>query len=276
MAKSLFKITGILTFIFVSAYCTSLPEQGTLDVFQREKEISRYPNLESVIIFPVTGDIDKDGEISKVFQKEAINQLGSSSITASNLLEIFRDWKIPEIFPIALQPQLTFFDKVLEIEDLEIVKNENIIRYPGIEYQFNKDFDLRLVIRDLTLKAKNITPLVASTEDLDFETTSGLLKTFPDISSNLTKISYASQRLINPRYLMFAKIKGTEKDYKNQIPISISVIIINFETGAIRSIGRTQSKAENYKVPFSVQVRNLTAILLHNMENSKLNLPELY
>jgi hypothetical protein len=256
--------------------CTTLPEQGTSEVFQREKEFSRHPNLDSVLVFPATGDIDKEGEVSKVIQKEIIRQLGSPAKTLRTVELIYKDWGISEIFPLSIQPQLLFFYDVLNSKDIEKISNRNIIRFPGLEYQFNKNFDLKLLVRELTLESKNLHPMVASVNELDFETSSELIKAIPNIESNLTRLTFEAQRLIEPKYLVFTRVDGSIDSYEDGKPVSVTSIIVNFETGSIRSVGRTTSLSENFKVPYTDQIRNLTATLLNKMEKSGLNIPDLY
>ena len=106
--KNFSNLCMTLWFVFSTLACTTLPEQGSVDIYQREKEISRYPNLNSLIIFPSTGDVNKSGEISHLIQKEIIRQLGSAAGTLGTAELIFSDWNAREIFFLAIQPQLLF------------------------------------------------------------------------------------------------------------------------------------------------------------------------
>ena len=131
-----------------------------------------------------------------------------------------------------------------------MISKQNIIRYPGIEYLHNDKLDTRLTIRQLSFETKNMESLVASINDLDYQTSKELLSSIPRINSSLIRLSQEALKLIDPTYLIFTRIEGDEKSYKKEVPLSITAIIVNFQTGAIRSAGRIKSLPENFKVPY--------------------------
>ena len=262
---------GVLT----QLACISIPSESTEKVIQRQKEFDRHPNINSILIFPSTGDIDTEGNVTNTIQREIKKQLGEPSIGISIVEQIFSDWSISQLFPISLQPQLTFFDALLET-NIESLEKKGVLRYPGSEYQYKKSADLGLIIRDLLRESKTMEPIAEATAKLDFITTKELLSNLPRVASKLTQLSHSAQALVNPRYMIFTKIKGTEQEYKNQTPTTLTAVIINFETGAIRSIGRVSSLTDYHYIPYLTQLRNLTAILISSMEKKGINLPDLY
>jgi hypothetical protein len=236
-----------------------------VDIEYREKEVSRNPRLGSVLVFPASGKVDSEGKINQAIQKEIFVQLGKTAYSVDYLEQIFISLNIPQLFPISLHSQMSYFDQILKQPDLPNITGLGKIRYPGLEFQFSKKIDIHLAVKKLALQERNLEAFTDAISALDFPTTYELFKSYPGIWSDINMLIYSAERKAGPRYLMFSRFEGDEVSYKNGAPLSLTSLIVNFETGAVRVVGRIKSEtySEN-KMSFLSQVRNMTALLIRH------------
>lgn len=259
--------TRICIFAFVAG-CQTTYIFSELEGDRRQKELDKHENIESLVLFPVTGDVDPEGEINSVVYSEVDEQLEGAIITTEIIEQILSDWGISQIFPHTLQPKLTFFHKLLSVEKpVELLKSDKV-RYPGFEFSYGQKMDLRLLVRELSLSLKNLGPLKTPIASLDFDQTFRLLNTYSKEKALLSRLSQKTLNEIEPTYMMFVRIDGNKQKYEeSKTQVSVSAVIVNFETGGFRSIGRIRSNTkmeENY--PYELLVEELTKILITKME----------
>ena len=258
----------IAVFAYFTAGCVSTDQLPyTVQIEHRQKEMDRHPRLGSVLVFPTSGNIDPKGEVNQAIQREVFVQLGKIAYSADHLEKIFRDMTIPELFPLSIHSQISYFNQILKTSDIQKVVAQGKIRYPGIEFQYSKNIDLHLAVKKLALVERDLEPFTDAIRALDFETTHQLFQSFPAIRSDVNMIIYSAELSASPRYLMFSRIAGTEQSYMKGAPLVLSAILVNFETGGIRLAGRITS--ENYQenqLPYLSQVRNMTALLIRHAD----------
>lgn len=258
----------IAAFACIFSGCASTDQLPyTVQVEHRQKEMNRNPRLGSVLVFPTSGNIDTKGEVNRAIQREVFLQLGKIAYSVDHLEKIFRDMTIPELFPLSIHSQISYFNQILKTSEIKKIVAPGKIRYPGIEFQYSKNIDLHLAVKKLALVERDLEPFTDAIGALDFETTHQLFQSFPSIRSDVNMIIYSAELSASPRYLMFSRIDGTEQSYMKGAPLVLSAILVNFETGGIRLAGRITS--ENYQenqLPYLSQVRNMTALLIRHAD----------
>ena len=131
----------------------------------REKEVSRHPRLGSVLILPASGKIDPEGKVNQAIQKEVFVQLGKIAYSVDYLEQIFKSINIPQLFPIALHSQMSYFDQILKQPELPSITGIGKIRYPGLEFQYSKGIDVHLAVKKLALQERNLGVVIKSTTE---------------------------------------------------------------------------------------------------------------
>ena len=110
----------IAAFAYFTAGCVSTDQLPyTVQIEHRQKEMDRHPRLGSVLVFPTSGNIDPKERSTKQSKERFSFSLEKSHIQWIILRKIFRDMTIPELFPLSIHSQISYFNQILKTSDIQ-------------------------------------------------------------------------------------------------------------------------------------------------------------
>ena len=258
-------------FILVAA-CVTVQSQSIPTVAIRKLEVERKPIFNHVLLLPVTGTTDREGELSNLIQKESLHILGKGVGTAEDLLPIFNALDSPQLLPISMQPQLLWFEKLLKNNQPDQIIRSGIERFPGMEFSYGLMKDPSTTLRSLTNQARQLENISDLVQKNDRPVLGEILKSQHELHADLIKLFYWAQAQYQPQYLLVFYLNGDAELWSQGKPIVLKTVAINFESGGIRFAGSithveespVATKPELRKALFEDLLRTLTNRLLHD------------
>lgn len=225
-------ITVLVATLIIQGCATPTPPTTLVAV--RTIEVERIPVFDHVLLLPVTGNTDEEGKISNQIQNEALKVLGKGVGTADELRKIFAATGSPQLLPLAIQPQLLWFENLLKNNEPTSLVQSGIERFPGLEFSYGLMKDPMPTLRSLALKSRQLENLSDLVQKNDKKTTGEILASQQEMHAELIKLFYWSEVQYKPNYLLNFYFEGDKENWEKGAPIKLKTVAINFDTGGIR------------------------------------------
>ncbi len=228
------KKTNIFALCFLmSSGCISIPEPAS-EVSIRKIEIERSPHFNRVLILPLTGSVDTDGLASNIVQKEAIHLMGSGATTAASLSPIYAAAEALELMPLALQPQMLWFENLMHKYSPKSLLAGSLHRFPGLEFGIRLEKDPTQILKVLGTHTKTLEKLSDALQQNDKKLLNELIVPQTEIFYSLNKLQYWAEVQYQPAWLLAFYLSGSKEDWESGKTITLKAVALNFETGGLR------------------------------------------
>jgi hypothetical protein len=241
----------------ISTGCITVPEP-TSEVSIRKIEIERSPHFNKVLVLPLTGTTDSEGKASNIVQQEVMHILGSGTTTVSSLQPIFNAAEAIELMPLALQPQMLWFENLLRKNSPKGLLAGAIHRFPGLEFGVRLEKDPTATLKTLAKHAKTLEKLSDSLLQHDKQLFEELLKPQTEVQYSLTKLQYWAEVQYQPTWLLAFYLSGSKEDWESGKTITLKSLALNFETGGLRFATSASYDKASLQASFETALVTLT------------------
>jgi hypothetical protein len=249
--------------------CVSWGEPESEIAF-RKIEIDRKPKFEGILILPLTGTVDSEGLASETVQNEAKHLLGKGSSLVSELNPIFEAANAKELMPLALQPQMLWFEDLLRKTPIKALISGSIYRFPGMEFGLRLEKDPTPIVKVLASHSRQLENLSKALEKNDKTLFQEILTPQKEIAASLSKLQYWAEVQFEPNWLMVFFLDGTNETWDAGKSVTLKVIALNFESGGIRFAGSSTLNKTVMAVQYKTMLTTLTNTLVRKVTDYSL------
>ena len=269
--KSLFKKIFLLLSISSFSTCVSWQEPES-DIVIRKIEVERKPKFERILILPLTGTVDAEGLASGTIQSEAQRLFGKGASLVSELEPIYRAANAAELMPLALQPQMLWFEDLLAKTSNQNLVSGAIYRFPGMEFGLKLEKDPASILKILAANSRQLESLSNALQKNDKVLFQEILNPQMEIKASLSKLQYWAEVQFQPNWLVAFYIDGSKDSWDKGRSATLKIIALNFESGGIRFAGSSTLSQIAMPVQYTTMLTALTNTLIRKvMESSALS-----
>jgi len=269
--KGLFKKSFVGLSLSLSASCVSWREPES-DIAIRKIEIERKPKFERILILPLTGSVDAEGLASGTIQSEAQRLLGKGASLVSDLKPIYKAVQAAELMPLALQPQMLWFEDLLAKTSNQNLVSGGIYRFPGMEFGLKLEKDPTAVLKVLATNSRQLETLSEALQKNDKVLFQEILSPQLEIKASLSKLQYWAEVQFEPSWIVAFFLDGSKETWDKGHSVTLKIIALNFESGGIRFAGSSTLSPTAMPVKYSTMLTTLTNTLIRKiLESSSLS-----
>jgi len=269
--KDVLRDSILLWSISFSNQCVSWREPVS-DIAIRNIEIERKPKFERILILPLTGSVDTEGLASRTVQSEAKHLLGRGASLVSDLEPIFTAAHASDLTPLALQPQMLWFEDLLAKTSVKNLVSAAVYRFPGMEFGLKLEKDPNEILKILAANSRQLEALSDALQRNDKILFQEILTPQKEIKASLSKLQYWAEVQFEPSWLLVFFLDGTEETWNQGNSVTLKTMALNFESGAIRFAGSSTLNPSSMAVKYTTMLTTLTNTLMRKvLESSRVS-----
>lgn len=269
--KVLLKKIFPLLSIYLFSTCVSWQEPES-DIVIRKIEVERKPKFERILILPLTGSVDAEGLASGTIQSEAQRLLGKGTSLVSELQPIYTAANAAELMPLALQPQMLWFEDLLAKTSNQNLVSGSTYRFPGMEFSLKLEKDPISIVKILAANSRQLETLSEALQKNDKVLFQEILNPQMEIKASLSKLQYWAEVQFQPQWIMVFFLDGSKDIWDKGHSVTLKIIALNFESGGIRFAGSSTLSPTAMPVRYTTMLTVLTNTLIRKaMESSTIS-----
>ncbi|MEI8026818.1 MAG: hypothetical protein WCI18_10770 [Pseudomonadota bacterium] len=263
LCKKIFPVLSIYLF----STCVSWQEPES-DIVIRKIEVERKPKVERILVLPLTGSVDAEGLASGVIQSEAQRLLGKGASLVGELEPIYRAANAVELMPLALQPQMLWFEDLLAKTSNQNLVSGALYRFPGMEFGLKLEKDPVSTLKILAANSRQLESLSDALQKNDKVLFQEILNPQLEIKASLSKLQYWAEVQFQPLWIVAFYLDGSKDSWDKGHSVTLKIIALNFESGGIRFAGSSTLSPTAMPVKYTTMLTALTNTLIRKVIDS--------